>query len=232
MSTDTPSLYEQQAVELKTMALQDMSQRAKNAMNAAADDVRELERENARLREELELIRAALTGDDYASLPSDLPTVRMAHTIRADHDKFRNQVRDTCHRAEQAEKELAEAKRDTGLAKLVIQQKQDQIASAEAALEQAEARALAAENKVAWQEVETADLRDDVKRLHKTVSECEERALENQKDAGRYRWLRDSKNAYPLFFIAQRDPHNIVVQFSGELADMNIDAAVAGAKHD
>ena len=130
------------------------------------------------------------------------------------------------------EKQLAEAKRDTGLAKLVIQQKQDQITSAEAALEQAEARALAAENKVAWQEVETADLRDDVKRLHKTVSECEERALENQKDAGRYRWLRDSKNAYPLFFIAQRDPHNIVVQFSGELADMNIDAAVAGAKHD
>ncbi len=69
-------------------------------------------KENARLREELELIRAALTGDDYASLPSDLPTVRMAHTVRADHDKFRNQVRDTCHRAEQAEKELAEAKRD------------------------------------------------------------------------------------------------------------------------
>ncbi len=42
-------------------------------------------------------------------------------------------------------KELAEAKRDTGLAKLVIQQKQDQIASAEAALEQADARALANE---------------------------------------------------------------------------------------
>ena len=66
-------------------------------------EIASLQSENARLREELELIRAALTGDDYASLPSDLPTVRMAHTIRADHDKFRNQVRDTCHRAEQAE---------------------------------------------------------------------------------------------------------------------------------
>lgn len=44
-----------------------------------------------------------------------------------------------------------------------------------------------------------------------------------RKDAMRYRFLRDSTNAYPLFFIAQRDPHNVVVQFTGELADMNID---------
>lgn len=54
---------------------------------------------------EIAQIRDALTGDDYTSLPSDLPTVRMAHTIRADHDKFRNQVRDTCQRAEIAEAE-------------------------------------------------------------------------------------------------------------------------------
>jgi len=59
---------------------------------------------------EIAQIRDALTGDDYASLPSDLPTVRMAHTIRADHDKFRNQVRDTCQRAEKAEAELAALK--------------------------------------------------------------------------------------------------------------------------
>ncbi|MHB1188552.1 hypothetical protein [Thiobacillus sp.] len=44
-----------------------------------------------------------------------------------------------------------------------------------------------------------------------------------RKDAMRYRFLRDSPNAYPLFFIAQRDPNNVVVQFTGELADMNID---------
>ena len=44
-----------------------------------------------------------------------------------------------------------------------------------------------------------------------------------ERDAARYRFLRDSPNAYPLFFIAQRDPHNVVVQFAGELADMNID---------
>ena len=60
---------------------------------------------------EIAQIRDALTGDDYASLPSDFPTVRMAHTIRADHDKFRNQVRDTCRRAETAEAALAEAVR-------------------------------------------------------------------------------------------------------------------------
>ena len=60
---------------------------------------------------EIAQIRDALTGDDYASLPSDFPTVRMAHTIRADHDKFRNQVRDTCRRAETAEAALAAAVR-------------------------------------------------------------------------------------------------------------------------
>lgn len=47
-----------------------------------------------------------------------------------------------------------------------------------------------------------------------------------RKDAMRYRFLRDSQNAYPLFFIAQRDPHNVVVQFTGELADMNIDELI------
>ena len=47
-----------------------------------------------------------------------------------------------------------------------------------------------------------------------------------EKDAARYRWLRDSPNAYPLFFIAQRDPNNIVVQFKGDLADMNIDTVM------
>ena len=52
---------------------------------------------------ELAEIRDALAGTDYASLPSDFPTVRMAHTIRADHDKFLQQVRDTCVRAEKAE---------------------------------------------------------------------------------------------------------------------------------
>ena len=46
---------------------------------------------------------------------------------------------------------------------------------------------------------------------------------ELRRDAARYRWLRDSKNAYPLFFIAQRSPKNIVVQFTGALADANIE---------
>lgn len=197
-----------------------------------ADMARELQAANARLREELELIRAALTGDDYASLPSDLPTVRMAHTIRADHDKFRNQVRDTCHRAEQTEKELAEAKREREFDNAAWARDNERLKQAEARSLEYKTEHAALLGTSQWQETEIADLRDDVKRLMQTVSECEERALENQEDAGRYRWLRDSKNAYPLFFIAQRDPHNIVVQFSGELADMNIDAAVAGAKHD
>ena len=64
------------------------------------DHARQLERELAEIRD-------ALAGTDYASLPSDFPTVRMAHTIRADHDKFLQQVRDTCVRAEKAEALLA-----------------------------------------------------------------------------------------------------------------------------
>lgn len=97
-----------------------------------AEDMRTIEREAAELRaqladmtavartngEDLDEVRAqlaevkeALAGDDYASLPSDYPLVRMAHTIRADHDKFRNQVIDTCTRAETAERQRDEARK-------------------------------------------------------------------------------------------------------------------------
>lgn len=69
-----------------------------------------LEHDLNEARRELAEIRDALAGADYASLPSDFPTARMAHTIRADHDKFRQQVKDTCARAEKAEAELAAAR--------------------------------------------------------------------------------------------------------------------------
>lgn len=72
-------------------------------MVKAADMIDFLQSALKRAQEELASIRDALAGQDYASLPSDFPTVRMAHTIRADHDKFMQQVRDTCKRAEKAE---------------------------------------------------------------------------------------------------------------------------------
>lgn len=71
-----------------------------------------LERERDAARQELVQIREALAGQDYASLPSDLPTVRMAHDIRVERDKFMWQVRDTCARAETAERERNAALRD------------------------------------------------------------------------------------------------------------------------
>lgn len=262
-----------------------------------ADMARELQAANARLREELELIRAALTGDDYASLPSDLPTVRMAHTIRADHDKFRNQVRDTCHRAEQTEKELAEAKREyQDACKLVAQMHHAAIGSIQGPIrgvvedvadvvethrmqiaaistaclmnsrnseppitkehpywspayedavqavgremnqreraEQAEARALEYKTEHAallgtsqWQETEIADLRDDVKRLMKIASECEERALAAEKDAGRYidKWSH-SCNALCMEI-------DLWIKNCPHCGKPSIDAAI-GAKHD
>ena len=58
-----------------------------------------------RVTAELAAIREALAGADYASLPNDFPTVRMAHTIRHERDKFMDQVRHTCTRAEKAEAE-------------------------------------------------------------------------------------------------------------------------------
>lgn len=76
-----------------------------NAFRANVKSYRTLEREAAELRAQLAEVKEALAGDDYASLPSDYPLVRMAHTIRADHDKFRNQVIDTCKRAETAERQ-------------------------------------------------------------------------------------------------------------------------------
>lgn len=108
MSTDTPS---ESITELLSYSQADEEG---VIVKVSRQAIHEVVAENARLREELELIRAALTGDDYASLPSDLPTVRMAHTVRADHDKFRNQVRDTCHRAEQAEARALAAEKDAG----------------------------------------------------------------------------------------------------------------------
>jgi len=75
--------------------------------------IHEVVAENARLREEIEM----------------LETRHAAAMLHAQtHADEYNALRE----------ELAEAKRDNGLAKLVIQQKQDQIASAEAALEQSE----------------------------------------------------------------------------------------------
>jgi hypothetical protein len=64
---------------------------------------------------------------------------------------------------------------------------------------------------------------DEIMRLRAMLAELE-------RDALRYRALRDSKNSYPLFFIAQRDHStNIVAQFAGEIADMNIDEMIAQA---
>ena len=65
--------------------------------------------------------------------------------------------------------------------------------------------------------------------LEETVRIMGEKLEAAERDAERYRWLRNSPNAYPLFFIAQREPGGIVVQFRGELADMNIDEMIASS---
>ena len=69
-------------------------------------------------------------------------------------------------------------------------------------------------------------LADVSRELERENNDLRAKLAAAEKDAARYRWLRDSPNAYPLFFIAQRDPNNIVVQFNGDLADMNIDTVM------
>jgi len=97
--------------------------------------------------------------------------------------------------------------------------------------EKAEARALEYKTEHAallgtsqWQEVEIADLRDDVKRLMQTVSECEERALANEKDAERWKWARYNG------VLKRGKPMDTYFIYNDE-ADQYADAAI-GAKHD
>ena len=99
--------------------------------------------------------------------------------------------------------------------------------------EQAEARALEYKTEHAallgtsqWQEVEIADLRDDVKRHMKIASECEERALAAEKDAGRYtdKWTH-SCNALCMEI-------DLWIKNCPHCGKPSVDAAIAGAKHE
>lgn len=104
--------------------------------------------------------------------------------------------------------------------------------------EQSEARALEYKTEHAallgtsqWQEVEIADLRDDVKRHMKIASECEERALAAEKDAGRFRWLLED-HEHPATRELRNSLLNRMQVMSYSAACTDIDAAVAGAKHE
>lgn len=118
--------------------------------------IHEVVGENARLREEIEM----------------LETRHAAAMLHAQtHADEYNALRE----------ELAEAKRVDDITMTAFATLEEKFKEQVQRAEQAEARVLTAENKVAWQEVEIADLRDDVKRLMQTVSECEERALAAEK---------------------------------------------------
>lgn len=65
----------------------------------------------AALRTKLEEVRGILAGPDAGSLPNDYPLDRMATDRMEERNKFMWQVRDTCTRAEEAERKLAEAAR-------------------------------------------------------------------------------------------------------------------------
>jgi len=81
----------------------DMYMMAKNETGQANAEI-------ARLTAERDEVRTILAGTDINSLPYDYPTSRMAQKRMDDREKFMWQVRDTCTRAETAEKERDEAK--------------------------------------------------------------------------------------------------------------------------
>mgnify|MGYP007100044048 CR=1 FL=1 len=191
-----------------------------------------LERENARLREEVEMLNvrhaaamlhAQTHADEYNALREELAIQSNANVGLME--------------------ELAEAKREREEAVTKMQQGWLEVTESginhyKQVAEQAEARALEYKTEHAallgtsqWQETEIADLRDDVKRHMQIASECEERALANEKDAGRYRLLR-SRIEVPgaaAKFLALNNWHP-----STDLHDLDaaIDAAIAGAKHE
>lgn len=65
--------------------------------------------ERTRERDEARYI---LAGSDYGSLPNDWTLPRVAEARMGDINKLTWQVRDTCARAESAERALAEARKD------------------------------------------------------------------------------------------------------------------------
>lgn len=175
-------------------------------------EIASLQSENSRLREEVEMLNvrhaavmlhAQTHADEYNALREDekglLQDIQRLTEEAFKRDEELALTTGTLESRERniatLQEELAEAKRDTGLAKLVIQQKQDQIASAEAALEQSEARALEYKTEHAallgtsqWQETEIADLRDDVKRLMQkdvlaALRDCSPEAITAMHDA-------------------------------------------------
>jgi chromosome segregation ATPase len=193
-----------------------------------------LERENARLREEVEMLNvrhaaamlhAQTHADEYNALREDekglLQDIQRLTEEAFKRDEELALTTGTLESRERniatLQEELAEAKRDTGLAKLVIQQKQDQIASAEAALEQSEARALGYKTEHAallgtsqWQETEIADLRDDVKRLmQKDVLATLRKPSEAMIEAGQSRLSRSmyagANDMVEAIFLAMLD---------------------------
>ena len=71
--------------------------------------IEQLQSELAALLTKLEEVRGILAGPDAGSLPNDYPLDRMATDRMEERNKFMWQVRDTCTRAEEAERKLAEA---------------------------------------------------------------------------------------------------------------------------
>lgn len=167
-----------------------------------------LERENARLREELAEARSAA-------------------------EKWMSQ----CAEWRDANVKLGE---DMAVAKREIEQRGELANRHAKAYADAQARALEYKTEHAallgtsqWQEVEIADLRDDVKRHMKIASECEERALAVEKDADK-QWYLGVRNALNRLVETPHEdwPEAIEkIRADNDARYGTIDAAM-GAKHD
>lgn len=87
-------------------------QRAHDRADHWTAEVAKLADQLAERTRERDEARYILAGSDYGSLPNDWTLPRVAEARMGDINKLTWQVRDTCARAESAERALAEARKD------------------------------------------------------------------------------------------------------------------------
>jgi len=208
MSTDTPM----------TDAIELLDRPARH--KALWDKCAEFERENARLREEIEMLE---TRHAAAMLHAQTHADEY-NALREDEKGLLQDIQRLTEEAFKRDEELAEAKRksvgverdNNNLAKDLLGVRQ-LYSSAQQMLLEAEDRSI---------QHFGAAIQEKTKR-----EQAEARALANEKDAGRLRWLLED-HEHPATRELRNSLLNRMQVMSYSAACTDIDAAIAGAKHD
>jgi len=216
MSTDTPS------ESITALLAYSQADEEGIIVTVSRQAIHEVVRENARLREEVEMLNvrhaaamlhAQTHADEY-------------NALREDEKGLLQDIQRLTEEAFKRDEELAEAKRksvgverdNNNLAKDLLGVRQ-LYSSAQQMLLEAEDRSI---------QHFGAAIQEKTKR-----EQAEARALANEKDAWRYRFLRSESTTSAQIQVMndETQPPYFTLK-SGEELDAAIDAAIAGAKHD